>query len=196
MGHLVSGHFTVEKPDPERVRAALPAPIAFRIYKHDALAVFAVDTFRASKPPRQPLSAATPATDLPLALPSTGGRERAVRDVRAKGTANGLKRSYIHLSCALSAKLIQPVLSLFSDDDGNDFACVSRNGAAERIAARCGNELILFDRGRLCVTRDDGVESRLHAVASREFELFTGKPASALVLGTFSPPHRFGLVEE
>lgn len=78
---------------------------------------------------------------------------------------------------------------------GNDFGCVSRNGEAERIAARCGNELILFDRGRLWVTGDDGVESRLHAVASREFELFTGKPASALGLVTFSPPHHFGLVE-
>jgi len=194
MGYLVTGHFTLEKPNPERVRAALPTPVGFGIYRHESLAVFAIDTFRASKPTHYPLSTATPGTDLPLQLPPD---LQAVNDIyeelRKKGTANGLKRSYISLSRMLSAGLEQSVLSAFSDDEDCDFACVSRDGTTGRVVARCGDDLILFDKGRLSVTKTED-ERTLHAVVSREFELFTGQPASALGLGSFDAPDVFGFV--
>jgi len=194
MGYLISGHFMLERPNPERVRAALPSSVGFGIYRHESVAVFAIDTFRASKPSHYPLSTATPGTDLPLQLPPD---LQAVNDLyeelRKKGTANGLKRSYISLSRMLSAALAQPLLSAFSDDEGSDFACVSRSGTTARVVARCGDDLVLFDNGRLSITKPEAKRT-LHAVLSKEFELFTGKPATALGLGTFDPPDVFGFV--
>jgi hypothetical protein len=193
MGHLVAGHLTVERPDPGRIRGALPASVGFSVWRHGSLPLFAVDTFAAARPPQRPLSVATPALDLPLELPPDLAPLDVLHErLRADGAAGGFHRAYVALSRLLSAALRQRVLSLYADDDESDFACLSASGKLEHLSARCGDRLVAFEHGQLelAPAQDGG----LHAVASRAFEEFTGYPASALGLGTRAPPPRLGLV--
>jgi hypothetical protein len=177
------------------VRAALPSSIGFVIYRHNRLPLFAIDTFRASKPPRYPFSAATPATDLPLELPSVlNALTTLYEQLKEQGTANGLKRAYINLSCILSSCLDQDILSVFADDEGNDFACLSTKGRAVRITARCGDQVISFDNEQLSTIQDESDNATLQEIVSRQFELFTGHPASTVGLGSFDPPQNRGFV--
>src|SRR5690242_18250971 len=122
MGYLISGHFMRHRPDSAKLRAALPKSIGFTVYEHQAHPVFAIDTYRATKPSRYPFSVATPATDISLDV--SAELAAIYEQLRIESAANGLKRSYISLCCILSRALKQEVLSVYSDDDGNDFACL------------------------------------------------------------------------
>jgi hypothetical protein len=195
MGYLVACHFTRQAPSGSSVRGALPQSIGFAIYRHQALRLFAIDTFRAAKPSRFPFSVATPAADLPLELPpDLAALSTLFEQLREEGIANGLKRSYINLACILSSCLGLDVLSVYADDDGNDFACVAAHGKAARIAARCGNQVVGFENGRVSRTVNESDDVILHQIVSRQFELFTGHPASAIGLGSFNAPENRGFV--
>src|SRR5262245_28916673 len=122
MAYLISAHFLKQRPDPAQLRAALPNSIGFTVYEHETHPVFAIDTYRATKPSRYPFSAATPATDLSLDI--SAELSTIYEQLRAENAANGLKRSYINLCRALSTATTQEVLSVYADDDGNDFTCL------------------------------------------------------------------------
>lgn len=148
MGSLISGHFTKELPDILAVRAVLPASVGCRSLSHRDLKLFAIDTYRAAKPRRWPLSVATPATDLPLELPeSLSELTELYERLLKEGGANGLKRSYINLSRLLSGVLGQPVLTLYSDDDGNDFACLTRSGELVSLVTWCEEYVVQYEQG-------------------------------------------------
>jgi hypothetical protein len=177
------------------VRSALPQSIGFAIYRHQALPLFAIDTFRAAKPSRFPFSVATPATDLPLELsPDLAALSMLFEQLRQEGIANGLKRSYINLACILSSSLGLDVLSVYADDDGNDFACLAAQGKTARIAARCGNQVVGFENGQVSRTVLESDDVILHQIVSRQFESFTGHPASVIGLGSFNTPENRGFV--
>jgi hypothetical protein len=195
MAYLVSVHFTRQRPSPASVRAALPLSLGFTIYKHESFDLFAIDTFRAAKPPRQPFSAATPATDLPTDLPSNlAALNSLYEQLREQGIANGLKRNYVNLSCILSTCLEQPVLSLYTDDEGNDFACRSSRGEVARLVARCGDEVITFENGRVSQEQDETEDLVLHQIAAEEFMAFTEQPGTTIGLGSFDAPETRGFV--
>jgi hypothetical protein len=106
MAYLVVWHFLNERPSASKIRDGLPASIGFAIYRHSRFAVFAIDTFRAAKPSRYPLSVATPATNLPLALPSDlAPLDELHEHLRPERSANGLKRACIQLSSAFPVAL-------------------------------------------------------------------------------------------
>ena len=81
--------------------------------------------------------------DLPLDLPD-GLRPLTdlYNELRQQGSANGLKRSYINLSCSISQVLNQPVLTVFLDDDGSEFTCVSEHGVIAGVIAQCDQTLV------------------------------------------------------
>src|SRR5262249_49535214 len=126
MGYLIAGHFTRRRPSSSRVRTALPNSVGFTLYAHSTYPICAIDTYRASKPSKYPFSTATPATDIPLAV--SPELDALYEQLRGENAANGFKRSYLNLCRALSRSLEEDVLTIFSDDDGSDFACLGRNG--------------------------------------------------------------------
>jgi hypothetical protein len=66
MGNLISAHFVRHRPDSRKLRAVLPQSIGFTVYEHNVHPIFAIDTYRATKPSSYPFSAVTPATDISL----------------------------------------------------------------------------------------------------------------------------------
>ncbi|MGH8177547.1 MAG: hypothetical protein ACREV5_14905 [Steroidobacter sp.] len=151
--------------------------------------IFGIDTYRATKPSPYPFSAVTPATDISLDV----SEELAAmyEQLRIEGAANGLKRSYINLSRILSETVNESVLSVCSDDDGNDFACLSRSGAIISGSAKCEKYIVRF--GPSNASRCPAPEQHhLHALASEAATSFLGFPASDLGFGSFDPPEYFG----
>jgi hypothetical protein len=197
MGYFISGHFLQQEPKLALVRAALPRSIGCRVLRHQTLPLFGVDTFRVASPPgRWPFAAATPATDLPAELPATLSSLSAVYErLRSEGVANGLKRSYINLSCLLSGALRHPVLTVYSDDDGNDFACLTRPGALVSLAARCGDYVVRFAEGGQA-SLEAGPEDRvLHALAAEHLQASFGIDGAELGMCSFEPPEAYGFEE-
>lgn len=120
------------------------------------------------------------------------------------GLANGFSRGYTSFSLNLNKLLSMPILSIVSDDDSIDFACIVANGKLMRINCRCEDLQIRYSGGQLriqplvpesaededCLTDlellksllpDVPIEERttpwnaeLHALASEEWKLFTG----------------------
>src|SRR5262245_14424105 len=140
MAYLISAHFLKQRPDPAQLRAALPNSIGFTVYEHETHPVFAIDTYRATKPSRYPFSAATPATDLSLDI--SAELSTIYEQLRAENAANGLKRPYINLGRALSTATTQEVLSVYADDDGNDFTCLCGGGQLLSGMARCEAHIV------------------------------------------------------
>jgi hypothetical protein len=189
MGYLISGHFVRQRPDAAKLRTALPASIGFTLYEHLAHPVFAIDTYRATKPSRYPFSAATPATDIPLDV--SPELSAVYEQLRSENAANGLKRSYVNLSRALSSAMSQDVLSVYSDDDGNDFACLSRAGEVLSGIARCEGNVVSFGPSHASRSPASS-QSRLHELSSEAVTSFLGVAASDLGFGSFDPPDNLG----
>ncbi|MDP3287519.1 MAG: hypothetical protein Q8M64_04355 [Methyloversatilis sp.] len=196
MGYLISCHFTQHRPHVTSVRPALPGSIGFRVYRHKTLPLFAIDTWRATKPSRYPFTAATPATDLPLELPERLASLSAIYEhLQQQGGANGLKRSYINLSAMLSNALEQPVLSVYADDDGNDFACLAEQGTLTSLVAKCGEFVVRVEPGSDARLEQEANPPGLHALAARHLQASFGIAGSEIGLGSFDPPEDFGFVE-
>lgn len=189
MGYLISGHFVKHRPDSGKVRAALPQSIGFDVYEHSVYPIFGIDTFRATKPSPYPFSAVTPATDIWLDV--SAELAAVYEQLRMEGAANGLKRAYINLSRILSGVMNETVLSVCSDDDGNDFACLSRSGVIISGSAKCEEYIVRF--GPLSASRSPAPGRHdLHALASEAVTSFLGFPASDLGFGSFDPPEYLG----
>lgn len=196
MGYLISGHLLQQKPDLASVRAVLPPSVGCRALRHRDLQLFAIDTYRAAKRPRWPLAAATPATDLTVELPeSLSALTAAHSRLLKEGGANGLKRAYINLSSLLSGVLGQPVLTLFCDDDGNDFACLTQSGMLVSLVARCGDYVVRFEQGGRVSLEPGQEDHRLHSFASECLRGWFGIDGAELGLGSFDPPEAYGFVE-
>jgi hypothetical protein len=197
VGYFISGHLLEHEPDMASVRAALPRSLGCRTYRHRSLQLFAIEIFRATKPPRSPLASATPATDLPLELPESLGPLAAIyARLLKEGGANGLKRVYVNLSLSLSSVLRQRVLTLYSDDDGNDFACLTQSGVLTSLAARCGERIVRFEQGRSVSLEPVPEGRRLHALASEHLAACFGIDGAELGFGSFDPPEAYGFVQE
>lgn len=185
MGYLISGHFVRRRPDSDKVRAALPKSVGFTLYEHQVHPAFAIDTYRATKPSRYPFSVATPATDISLEV--SAELAAIYEQLRIENAANGLKRSYINLSRLLSGALNQEVLSVYCDDEGNDFACLSRDGEVLSGIAQCADYILSF--GPSSASRSPvSSQLRLHQLASEAVTSFFGVAASDFGLGLFDPP--------
>jgi hypothetical protein len=189
MGYLISGHFVKPRPDAGRLRAALPKSIGFTVYEHLRHPVFAIDTYRATKPTEFPFSAATPATDIPLEV--SPELSAVYEQLRSENAANGLKRSYVNLSRMLSSAVSQDVLSVFSDDDGNDFACLSRGGEVVSGIAKCEAYIVRFGPSQASRSPASS-ESRLHELSPEAVTSFLGVSAADLGFGSMDPPENMG----
>ena len=68
MGYLVSTHFLTPQPVVARLREGLPGCLDFKIYRHDALLLFAIDVYDEGAEPVYPFgghpSAAAIGTEL------------------------------------------------------------------------------------------------------------------------------------
>jgi hypothetical protein len=155
--------------------------------------IFAIDTYRATKPSTYPFSAVTPAADISLDV----SRELTAmyEQLRIEGVAHGFKRSYINLSRMLSGATDEEVLSVCSDDDGSDFACLSRGGVIISGCARCAEHMVRFSASS--ASRSPAPEQRgLHAFASEAVTAFLGFSASELGFGSFDPPEPWAPIED
>jgi hypothetical protein len=196
MGYFISGHLLEQEPELALVRAALPHSIGCRAFRHRSVPLFAIDTYRAAKPPRWPLAAATPATDIPLELPESLSTLTAIyRRLLDEGVANGFKRAYVNLSSLLSSALRQRVLTIYSDDDGNDFACLTHSGMLASLVGRCGDYIVRFERGGQALLEPGPEDHRLHVLASEHLQACFGLDGTQLGLGSFDPPEAYGFVE-
>lgn len=194
MGELVSMHLIKQRPEVDAIRAVLPSSIGFRVYRHGSLALFAIDTFGKDKPPQYPFTSATPAADLPLELgPHLRSLTAAYEYARRAGGANCIKRSFINLAEALSEALGQTVLSICSDDDELDFACLASGGVASVVTALCDETIVRYVNGTTQIA-PAGDELSLHQHAIEAFEEFTGASAETIGLGSLDSPDDFGFV--
>ena len=159
------------------------------MYEHLRHPVFAIDTYRATKPSQFPFSASTPATDIPLEVSLE--LSAVYEELRSENAANGLKRSYVNLSRALSSAVSQDVLSVFSDDDGNDFACLSRGGEVVSGIARCEGYIVRFGPSQASRSLASS-EPELHELSSDALTSFLGVAASDLGFGSMDPPDNMG----
>jgi hypothetical protein len=193
MGYLISGLIVRKPPTEAELRSALPKSIAFRIYEQPELGFYAVEGFRPSRPSDYPLSTAIPATDIPLELgPHLSELSAAYETARAMGEANGIKRAYVNLAESVSVSIGTPVLALFTDDDGVDFACIAEAGHATSVWAQCGSK-----RLKLTGSKTDWqeiAEPVLHQNAAEAFRDFTGADPALFGLGLWDPPDAYGLV--
>ncbi|MEX0718581.1 MAG: hypothetical protein WD066_18455 [Planctomycetaceae bacterium] len=144
--------------------------------------------------------------------------ERVYSHLDDLGSSNSFKKSYINFALLLNRLLATPILSCVSDDDELDFACVVADGSLVRLKCRCGDLLITYADGKTSIQPllpefdDDeelsadptelrgalpGVEvadrpmsweSRLHAIAIKEWRRFNGTETTILGLGSFDPP--------
>jgi hypothetical protein len=189
MGYLISASLMKQCPDSSQLRAALPKSIGFAVYKHLTYQIFAIDTYRATRPSSYPFCTATPATDLSLDVPAD--LARIYEELRSENAANGLKRSYINLCRLISATTKQEVLSVFADDDGNDFACLCRSGELLDGVAKCQSHVVRFGASSASISpvSDD---PRLHQFASEAVSSLFGVSASDLGFGSFDPPENYG----
>jgi hypothetical protein len=193
MGHLISGLFTRQAPAQADLRAALPDSIAFRVYRHPELGIYAVEGVRPAKPSIYPLSTTFPTVDLPLEL---GGHLQFLVDAyetaRESGEANGIKRAYINLAETVSASLGTGVLAVCSDDDGVDFACIAEGGVATQVWAACGPKCLQVSEA--AATWQPANETVLHQNAGAAFSRFTGADPVRFGFGSWDPPEAYGLV--
>jgi hypothetical protein len=192
--YFVSMHLTKQQPEAEAIRRVLPSSIGFRIYRHSTLNVFAIDTFAGTVPPRYPFTNQTSAADLSLELgPHLHSLAVTYEKLRRSGGANCIKKAYINLAETLSEVIGQPVLSICSDDDELDFACLAAGGTASIIIALCDETVVRYVNGNTeIITADE--EIRLHRYAIEAFEDFTGFNAEIIGLGSWEPPADFGFV--
>ncbi|MDQ8036393.1 MAG: hypothetical protein REI12_03160 [Pedobacter sp.] len=182
-----------EKPAPEALRQALPSSIGFNIYFHPTLSVYAIDTFRPSKPPTYPLTTPIPSIDIPLELGSHLSEiAEAYAEAKRQQVANGLPRSYINIAESLSKSLNQPVLAVFSDDDVCDFACIAEKGVIKSLWARCGEVEYRFENETLQSNRA-AEDTHIHQNAAEAIKIFTGGSPELIGFGLLDPPDNFGL---
>ena len=194
MGYLVCMHLTRQQPEEDALRAVLPSSIGFRVYRHGTLAVFAIDTFGATRPPQHPFTTFTPAADLSTEFaPHLRSLADAYDEARRSGRANGIRRAYVNLAEALSEALGQPVLSICADDDELDFTCLAEGGVVTAVTALCDDTVVRFVNGTMSIW-PAGDERPLHQHAVEAFEDFTGASAETIGLGTWDPPDDFGFV--
>jgi len=147
MGYLISAHIVRDKPAIERL-AELPASIGYRVYFHRAADVCIVDTFRSSRPPEYPFQTPLPVADVPLELSdSLNALESVYEFLSQRKLANSFKKSYINFALILNRLLGTPVLSIISDDDDLDFACLASDGSLARLKCRSGDLLITYQNG-------------------------------------------------
>ena len=196
MGYFISGHLLEHEPDLAPVKAVLPRSLGCRALSHRRLPLFAIDTYRATKLPRSPLSLATPSTDISLELPESLSTLTATyKRLLAEGGANGLKRAYISLSSLLSSALPHRILTLCSDDDGNDFACLTQSGLLTSLVARCGKYIVRFEQGTGVLLESAPEDPRLHALASEHLQACFGIDGAEVGLGSFDAPEGYGFAD-
>lgn len=192
MGYLVSTHFLRAEPDVARLREGLPGSLDFRVYRHDTLALFAVDVYDEGAETDAPLcacpSAATVGTELG---PELEPLSQAYVEARARRAAGSIRKSFIVTALMVSSALDAQVLSVCADDDVLDSALYTDRGKLTYFVALSDELNIVFENGG--VTTYPATEERsIHQNAARAFERFLGLPAEAVGLGTFDPPEDYG----
>ena len=111
MGHLVTAHVFLEKPDFARL-GELPKYIGYRVYLHRGANLYLLDTFRPAKTPQYPFQTLLPSADIPLELPyDLQSLERVYSGLGPLKLANGFKKSYINSALLLNRLLQVTVFS-------------------------------------------------------------------------------------
>ena len=151
MGYLVSASLVRSEADFGAL-SALPASIAWRVYRLPQQAGFIIDIFSADREQKWPFTSLPPMKDIPLELPAElDDLSRLYAGLAKVGLANTFKRGLINLNLELSRLLAQPVCSLASDDDILDFVCISNKGKLEKLRAHCADLELLRDAKGLFV---------------------------------------------
>ncbi len=192
MGYLVAMHITKDRPNVAVLKENLPKSIDFQVYYNSLMNIYAVDTYKATKIPKYPFCTATPATDISLELGST--LDDAYESLRKEGSVNGFKRAYAKISEILSSSLGQAVLTIYSDDDDCDFACIAEKGKVIELICRVEGGEINFAADLVSISSSTEFNS-LHRNALKLFDKFVGAPGSKIGLGTLDPLHNLGFVD-
>lgn len=149
VGHFVSAHVLLERADFSQLNN-LPPSIGYRVYFHRRAQLYLIDTFRSTRLPAFPFQSRLPAMELSSEIPRD---YEGLRTLHAQlvelGQAAGFCTTYMNYCRMASRLLAAPLLSIVSDDDELDFACLASHGRLERVHCICGGLRIVFDQDAL-----------------------------------------------
>lgn len=213
MGYLISAHALKSEPDLSRLEA-LPKEVSWAVYREDDSPIWYVDTFATGKKHEWPFTSLPSFKSIPRDLPqSLDPLRRVYEALDAADLADGFDRAFLNLNLLLSNIVQLPVLSFYSDDDGNDFACLSQNGTLQRLRCECYDVEFIYQDGKIKIQpfrieddefeptdlaglhspesgisvldRDKQQSSRLHHIAGEEVSSFLDTSEPPLGLGSF-----------
>jgi hypothetical protein len=213
MGYDVSAHLLTSAPDLARLES-LPGGIAWTVYRDGDGAAWYVDTYASGKKHEWPFTSVPNLKRIPFELPeSLGPLSGVFAALDAAELTHGFELAFVRLNLLLSSTLRLPVLSIYSDDEGVDLACLSEDGMLSRLRGKFWDIDLTFREGTIEIQPlridDEDVEltdlgdlhdpargisvmernvphvSRLHGVACAEVSSFLGMPEAPLGLGYF-----------
>ena len=215
MGYLVTAHVTRTAPDVARLKM-LPPGLAWDLYRDEDVPAWYLDTFKTDRKQKWTFASPTLTRNFPIDLPDDlGALTRVYAALQSARLANGFKRGFLNANLFISNILQQPVCSFCCDDDSLDFACVSDNGALQRLRCECGDLEIVYENARVIIQplqpeiedeegdltgfrqlndpeagvavmeRNKEQSTLIHFVASSELAGFLEMPTAPLGLGTF-----------
>ncbi|MDL2197487.1 hypothetical protein QQF45_00255 [Halopseudomonas aestusnigri] len=167
MGYLLAFSVAKECADSSKL-VELPQSLPWKVFGTEQFPDKLVDVFDFRKDWEYPFSSVPAAKDLPLQFPDPLGALNELYDeLRKKNRANGFKRAFINLNLQLSQLLSTEVLSVISDDEGTDLACVSVDGQLKKLRFRAGKIEANWSR-EMGIDLDKKSSSRLHKIAEDE----------------------------
>lgn len=173
MAYLLAFSVVREHPDSSRL-GELPQSLPWKVFGTERFSEAFVDVFDYRKDWKYPFCSIPAVKDLPLQFPEPLDHLNELYDeLRKKNRANGFKRAFINLNLKLSDLLSAEVLSVISDDEGTDLACISVAGELKKLRFRAGGIEANWsqDTGTDLGTKSS---SRLHRIAEEECSQFLG----------------------
>ena len=153
----------------------LPKTLPWRVYESELCIERLIDVINYRKEPEYPFTSLPAVQDLPLNFEAPLEElNNLYNELKKKNRANGFKRTILNLNLILSRNISTEVLTLVTDDEGTDFACVSECGALKKLRFRAGKIEVNWSEEGLNMSKNSS--SRLHAIAESECQSFTGKP--------------------
>jgi hypothetical protein len=176
MGYLVS-IFAIKGTGQTGALHQLPKSLPWKLYRAKGIDALLLDVlnFRASPDANAYPFCSIPAIqDLPLNFePPLAGLNDLYEALKKKNRANGFRRAFVNLNVMITRFLGAEVLSLLSDDQGIDLACVSSNGALRRLRFRAGGIEVKWVDGSGTTQERQG-SSLIHRIAREEAVSFLG----------------------
>ncbi len=174
MGYLVSLSAFKSVPKNGAALHQLPKSLPWKLYRAKSVDELLLDVFNVKRDGEHPFSSIPAIQDLPLQFddPLTGLNE-LYESLRKKNRGNGFKRAFVNLNVMISRLVAAETLSIVSDDEGIDLACISEHGTLHKLRFRAGSVEVNWMPGTETTELKRGT-SRLHRIAEEECASFFG----------------------